>query len=148
MQEINKVAQMPSQEPASELIMPKIRLPNNSSLASTPSRLATTEKIRAGVTQFLQPGGNIQSLRLSTMGDIEKRNNAGRGHDIDLNRLVYEIQIKYQEYTDLKVGTFVNATLVLVIDAETEELLFQSITGKSQDPNGFIHPGMLSDSNQ
>jgi hypothetical protein len=78
------------------------------------------------------------------MGDIEKRNNAGRGHDIDLNRLVYEVQIRYP---DLKVGTFVNATLVLAIDAEIEELLFQSITGRSKNPFGFTHPGMLSDSN-
>lgn len=140
MPEINQVQ--------SELIMPDIRLQNNSSLASTPSRLATTEKIRAGVTQFLQPGGEIQSIRLSTMGDIENRNNAGRGHDIDLNRLVYEVQIKYPEYTDIKVGTFVNATMVLAIDAETEELLFRSITGKSKDPNGFIHPGRLPNPNQ
>jgi hypothetical protein len=102
--------------------------------------LATAEKIRAGVTQFLQPGGEIQSIRLSTMSDIEKKNDAGRAHDIDLNRLVYEVQIKYPEYTDIKVGTFVNATMVLAIDAETEELLFRSITGKSKNPNGFIHP--------
>jgi hypothetical protein len=85
--------------------MPHVRLQNNSSLASNPSKLATAEKIRAGVTQFLQPGGNIQSIRLSTMSDIEKRNDAGRTHDIDLNRLVYEVQIKYPEYIDIKVGT-------------------------------------------
>jgi hypothetical protein len=142
MHEINKkVDQVPSvPEPASVPTMPNVRLQNNSSLASNPSKLATAEKIRAGVTQFLQPGGNIQSLRLSSMGDIEKKNDAGRAHDIDPNRLVYEVQIKYPEYTDIKVGTFVNATLVLAIDAETEELLFRSITGKSKNPNGFIHP--------
>jgi hypothetical protein len=38
-------------------VMPHVRLQNNSSLASNPSKLATAEKIRAGVTQFLQPGG-------------------------------------------------------------------------------------------
>jgi hypothetical protein len=133
--ETNKVAQVPSVP-----VMPQVRLQNNSSLASNPSKLATAEKIRAGVTQFLQPGGEIQSIRLSTMSDIEKKNDAGRAHDIDLNRLVYEVQIKYPEYTDIKVGTFVNATMVLAIDAETEELLFRSLTGKSKNPNGFIYP--------
>lgn len=39
------------------------------------------------------------------MGDIEQKNNAGRAPDIDPNRLVYEVQIKYPEYTDIKVGT-------------------------------------------
>lgn len=139
--ETNKVAQVPSvPAPESVPIMPQVRLQNNSSLASNPSKLATAEKIRAGVTQFLQPGGEIQSIRLSTMSDIEKKNDAGRAPDIDLNRLVYEVQIKYPEYTDIKVGTFVNATMVLAIDAETEELLFRSLTGKSKNPNGFIHP--------
>ena len=133
--ETNKVAQVPSVP-----VMPQVRLQNNSSLASNPSKLATAEKIRAGVAQFLQPGGEIQSIRLSTMSDIEKKNDAGRAPDIDLNRLVYEVQIKYPEYTDIKVGTFVNATMVLAIDAETEELLFRSLTGKSKNPNGFIHP--------
>ncbi len=104
--ETNKVAQVPSvPAPESVPVMPQVRLQNNSSLASNPSKLATAEKIRAGVTQFLQPGGNIQSIRLSTMSDIEKRNDAGRTHDIDLNRLVYEVQIKYPEYIDIKVGT-------------------------------------------
>jgi len=74
------------------------------------------------------------------MSDIEKKNDAARAPDIDLNRLVYEVQIKYPEYTDIKVGTFVNATLVLAIDAETEELLFRSLTGNSKNPNGFIYP--------
>jgi hypothetical protein len=139
--ETNKVAQVPSvPAPESVPVMPQVRLQNNSSLASNPSKLATAEKIRAGVTQFLQPGGEIQSIRLSTMSDIEKKNDAGRAHDIDLNRLVYEVQIKYPEYTDIKVGTFVNATMVLAIDAETEELLFRSLTGNSKNPNGFIHP--------
>ena len=139
--ETHKVAQVPSvPAPESVPVMPQVRLQNNSSLASNPSKLATAGKIRAGVTQFLQPGGNIQSIGLSTMSDIEKRNDAGRAHDIDLNRLVYEVQIKYPEYTDIKVGTFVNATLVLAIDAETEELLFRSLTGNSKNPNGFIYP--------
>jgi len=139
--ETNKVAQVSSvPAPESVPIMPQVRLQNNSSLASNPSKLATAEKIRAGVTQFLQPGGEIQSIRLSTMSDIEKKNDAGRAPDIDLNRLVYEVQIKYPEYTDIKVGTFVNATLVLAIDAETEELLFRSLTGNSKNPNGFIYP--------
>jgi hypothetical protein len=142
--ETDKVAQVPSvQEPASVSIMPNIRLQNNSALASNPSKLATTAKIRAGVTQFLQPSGNIQSIRLSTMGDIEKQNDAGRAHDIDLNRLVYEVEIKYPEYTDIKVGTFVNAKMVSASIAKTEELLFRSITGKSKAPDGFIHPGIL-----
>jgi hypothetical protein len=139
--ETNKVAQVPSvPAPESVPVMPQVRLQNNSSLASNPSKLATAEKIRAGVTQFLQPGGEIQSIRLSTMSDIEKKNDAARAPDIDLNRLVYEVQIKYPEYTDIKVGTFVNATLVLAIDAETEELLFRSLTGNSKNPNGFIYP--------
>jgi hypothetical protein len=30
--------------------------------------------------------------------------------------------------------------MVLAIDAETEDLLFRSITGNSKNPNGFIHP--------
>lgn len=147
--ETNKVAQVPSVPvPESVSVMPQVRLQNNSSLANNPSKLATAEKIRAGVTQFLQPGGEIQSIGLSTMGDIEKKNDARRAPDIDLNRLVYEVQIKYPEYTDIKVGTFVNATAVLAIDAETEELLFRSIAGKSKNPNGFTHPGMLPNSNQ
>lgn len=118
---------------------PPPRRPDNSQLP--PGRLWSRERILGDLSQR----GRVKAARLKTMKDAEQEGNLkARFHEVSPARSVWIIDLAYPEGIDTRGGFFKNASVRVVRDAETGDIISTEVSGESTGSPRLPPPGVIS----